>query len=71
MFYDEERAAMTLEERVWGYTGAAGMVQGFAVGYFVWDAYIMARYTHVFGIAMLVHGLACSLTFSLGFVSAQ
>jgi hypothetical protein len=69
MWIDEERAGMGLEERIWGYTGAAGMVQALAVGYFLWDAYIMARYTDVFGVAMLVHGVACSLTFSLGFVS--
>jgi hypothetical protein len=69
IYIDKERAQMVHSERIWGYTGAAGMVQALAVGYFLWDAYIMARYTHVFGIAMLVHGVACSLTFSLGFVS--
>lgn len=67
MVIDKERKAMSLEERVWGYTGAAGMVQGFAVGYFVWDTYIMVRYTQVFGQAMLAHGIACTITFSLGF----
>ena len=71
MYHDIERAAMNLEERIWGYTGAAGMVQGFAVGYFVWDTYIMILHTDVFGIAMLVHGVACTVTFSLGFVSMR
>jgi hypothetical protein len=69
MVVDKDRAAMSLEERIWGYTGAAGMVQAFAIGYFVWDTYIMARYTKVFGPAMLAHGLACTIVFSLGFVS--
>lgn len=67
---DTQRAAMSLPERIWGYTGAAGMVQAFAVGYFVWDTYIMVRYTRVFGAAMLAHGVACTIVFSLGFVSA-
>jgi hypothetical protein len=69
-FADGERAAMDLKERIWGYTGALGMVQALAVGYFVWDTFIMIIYADVFGPAMLVHGLACTLTFSLGFVSA-
>jgi hypothetical protein len=68
MNFDMERREMNLEERVWGYTGAAGMVQALAVGYFVWDTYIMARYTRIFGEAMLVHGISCTIAFSLGFV---
>ncbi|KAL9098129.1 MAG: hypothetical protein Q9163_006151, partial [Psora crenata] len=37
MWTDRERAHMAWEERVWGYTGAGGMIQGFAAGYFLWD----------------------------------
>ena len=30
MFNDEERKNMDWQQRIWGYTGAAGMIQGMA-----------------------------------------
>ena len=36
-------------ERVWGYTGASGMVQGFAAGYFLWDLVTSAGNLDVHG----------------------
>lgn len=60
---------MDLEERMWGYTGAAAMVQAFATGYFVFDLVVMVRYLDVFGTGMLMHALSCVITYTLGFVS--
>ncbi|KAI9714927.1 MAG: hypothetical protein M1812_006240 [Candelaria pacifica] len=37
LWVDEERTEMNWRGRVWGYTGAGGMIQGFAAGYFLWD----------------------------------
>lgn len=61
---------MDLEERMGGYTGAAGMVQAFALGYFVFDLGIMIWYRKVFGLGMLAHATACVITYTLGFVSS-
>lgn len=52
---DDERRNMTLEERLWGYTGAAGLVQALATGYFLFDLVVMIRYLDVFGLGMLAH----------------
>lgn len=38
-----------LEERVWGYTGATGMIQGFAAGYFLWDVMMSTLHVDVLG----------------------
>jgi len=61
---------MTWEERVWGYTGAAGMIQGFATGYFMWDLMITLQNMRLFGLGMLAHALSALIVFSFGFVSA-
>ena len=58
-------------ERVYGYTGAAGMVQGFAAGYFLWDLCVSAIHVSIFGWGMLAHAIAALIVFSLGFVSLQ
>jgi len=71
MWYDEERAGMGWEERVWGYTGADGMIQGFAAGYFLWDLWICAGNVGVFGWGLLAHAVAALIVFSLGFVSVH
>jgi len=67
MFTDEERKAMDWQERVWGYTGAAGMIQGFATGYFLWDLMITVQNVKLFGLGMLAHALSALLVFSFGF----
>lgn len=69
MFADEERSNMTAQERVHGYTGAAGMIQGLATGYFLWDLMITLQNLRVFGIGMLAHATSALLVFSFGFVS--
>ncbi|KAF7933485.1 uncharacterized protein EAE98_000445 [Botrytis deweyae] len=67
MFADEERSNMTAQERVHGYTGAAGMIQGLATGYFLWDLMITLQNLRVFGIGMLAHATSALLVFSFGF----
>lgn len=68
IFFDEERKHMDSEERVWGYTGASGLVQGLAAGYFLWDFVITAMNFSVFGIGTLAHAISALLVYSLGFV---
>jgi len=67
IFMDQERKNMNLEERIWGYTGAAGLVQALATGYFLLDLVVMVRYLKVFGLGMLAHASSCLLTYTLGF----
>ncbi|RDL34782.1 Uncharacterized protein BP5553_07910 [Venustampulla echinocandica] len=67
MAVDDERRGMNLEERMWGYTGAAGMVQALATGYFLFDLAVMIRHLDVFGLGMLAHASSCLLTYTLGF----
>ena len=69
MWKDEERWAMHWEGRVFGYTGADGMIQGFAAGYFLWDLVVCALNVSVFGWGLLAHAIAALAVFSLGFVS--
>lgn len=66
---DEERKHMDLEERIWGYTGALGMTQAFAAGYFVWDVKISAANVGILGWGSLAHAVSALLITSLGFVS--
>ena len=69
MRVDGERKTQEWEERVFGYTGAGGMIQGFAAGYFLWDLVICIRHLAVFGWGLLAHAVAALVVFSLGFVS--
>ena len=69
MIKDGERSAMQWESRVFGYTGAGGMIQGLAAGYFLWDLFICAFHVSVFGWGLLAHAIAALAVFSLGFVS--
>lgn len=66
---DEERKNMNLEERIWGYTGALGMTQAFAAGYFIWDVKISATNVGILGWGSLAHAVSALLITSLGFVS--
>jgi hypothetical protein len=68
MYNDEERWNMDWQQRVWGYTGAAGMIQGLAAGYFLWDLMITIRYLRSFGPGMLAHAASALTVFSFGFV---
>jgi hypothetical protein len=69
IIYDEERASLDFNGRVFGYTGSTGVVQGLATGYFLWDFYMCVRYVNIFGIGMLAHAISALAVFSLGFVS--
>lgn len=60
---------MNAEERVFGYTGAGGMVQGFACGYFLWDLVVSTINMGVFGYGLWAHAVAALWVFSFGFVS--
>lgn len=65
---DAERLDQTWQERIWGYTGAAGLVQAFGAGYFLWDVQVCVKNVEVLGVLDLLHavvGLAISI---LGFV---
>jgi hypothetical protein len=68
---DRDRAAMSWEEKVHGYTGASGLIQGFAAGYFVWDLAITLQNVRIFGLGMLAHAVSALFVFSLGFVSCH
>ena len=71
LWVDNERRSMGWQERVWGYTGAGGMIQGFAAGYFLWDLGICIKHLDVFGWGLLAHAVAALSVFSFGFVSAS
>lgn len=69
LWKDEERKNMNAEERIWGYTGAMGMTQAFAAGYFAWDTWASALYLEVTGPGALAHAVSALIITSLGFVS--
>lgn len=66
---DEERSQLSWQGRVFGYTGATGVVQALGAGYFMWDLYMCLRYFSIFGPGMLAHAISAISVFSLGFVS--
>lgn len=65
---DQERKNMNWNDRVWGYTGAAGMIQALATGYFLWDFLISLIHIKIFGPGLLAHAISALLVFSFGFV---
>ncbi|KAJ5514757.1 hypothetical protein N7463_004309 [Penicillium fimorum] len=67
MYFDEERSSMTSGERVFAYTGACGLIQALAVGYFVYDLIVSIVHVRMFGIGMLFHAVSALWVFSLGF----
>ncbi|OJD31285.1 uncharacterized protein BKCO1_5000018 [Diplodia corticola] len=66
-YVDNERAEMDWEGRVWGYTGASGLIVAFSCGYFVWDLWISLRYVKVFGLGLLAHAVSALSVYSFGF----
>jgi hypothetical protein len=68
MWNDDERRDMNSLGRVHGYTGAGGLIQAFAGGYFVWDLVITLQNLSIFGPGMLAHAVSALFVFSLGFV---
>jgi len=69
LWADDELCDMTATERVYGYTGASGLIQAFSGGYFLWDLVVTVQNVHIFGIGMLFHAICALCVFSLGFVS--
>ncbi|KAI1373592.1 DUF887-domain-containing protein [Hypoxylon crocopeplum] len=67
MFVDDERRNMDWQERIWGYTGAAAMIQALAAGYFLWDLIMTATHINIFGLGMLAHAVSALLVYSFGF----
>ncbi|KAJ5647653.1 hypothetical protein N7490_004025 [Penicillium lividum] len=67
MFVDDERNSMSPLERVFGYTGACGLIQALAVGYFIYDLIVSTVYVKMFGIGTLFHAISALWVFSLGF----
>ena len=68
IFRDRERKSFGAKERVWGYTGAGGMVQGFSAGYFLWDIVTSALRVDIHGIGALAHAASALSVALLGFV---
>lgn len=68
MYADKERAAMDWEQRIWAYTGASGMIQALACGYFVWDLGITLLNFDIFGFGLLAHAVSALVVYSFGFV---
>ena len=59
---------MDARSRVWGYTGATGMVQGFSAGYFLWDLLTGLLDVDVHGWGVVTHAASALAVSSLGFV---
>jgi hypothetical protein len=69
IFNDVQRGDVDWRGRIWGYSGAGGMVQGFAAGYFLWDLTVSLRYLKILGPGSLAHAFSALLVTCLGFVS--
>ena len=59
---------MDAQERLWGYTGASGLVQGFATGYFVWDLWTAVLDFDVHGAGTVMHAVCALAVSALGYV---
>ncbi len=69
MAVDEDWAAMNWKGRVWGYSGALGMLQALAAGYFLWDLVVSFAHRGAFGWGFVVHAFSALTVYMLGFVS--
>lgn len=65
---DRDRANGTWEERLWGYTGASGLVQGLGAGYFMWDVMVCIANFGTLGAPDLLHAVVALCISVLGFV---
>jgi hypothetical protein len=57
--------------RIWGYSGAAGLVQAMAAGYFLWDLWISTVYFSIHGPGSLAHAVSALTITMMGFVSIE
>lgn len=64
---DAERIGETWEDRLYGYSGGAGLVQAMATGYFIWDVMICIVNYSVLGALDLLHGIIAGSVAILGF----
>ena len=55
--------------RIWGYTGAGGMVQAFSAEYFLWDLMVSIVHLDVSGWSSLIHAICALVMVGFGFVS--
>lgn len=69
LLMDNERRTLDVQGRIWGYSGAAGMTQAFATGYFLWDAMVSIRHIDLLGWGSLAHAVSALAIVTLGFVS--
>ncbi|KAI9805084.1 MAG: hypothetical protein M1825_000918 [Sarcosagium campestre] len=67
IFSDVERGTQGWKGRIWGYTGAQGMVQGFAAGYFLWDVVVSTMHLNILGVGSLAHAVSALIVTCLGF----
>ncbi|MCJ1464318.1 hypothetical protein MMC07_002931 [Pseudocyphellaria aurata] len=67
IFMDSERMQMDAMQRVWGYTGATGMVQALSTGYFLWDLMTGILDWDVHGWGVVAHAASALAVSSLGF----
>ncbi|PVI07092.1 DUF887-domain-containing protein [Periconia macrospinosa] len=67
IFTDPQRKEMDWVGRLWGYSPASGMVQGFAAGYFLWDLQISIQYISVSGVSALLHAIGALSITCIGF----
>jgi len=58
---------MGWEARLWDYSGAGGLVQAFAAGYFLWDVVVSLQYFKVLGPGSLAHAISALLITCVGF----
>lgn len=69
LWKDEERWRMDWKGRIWGYTGAGGLVQAFAMGYFLWDVMVSIVHLKALGLSSLIHAICALAVVGIGFVS--
>lgn len=67
IFTDEERKHENASERVYGYTGACGLITALATGYFLFDLMMCVLHFKVFGVGMFFHAVSALWVFSFGF----
>ncbi|OQO06479.1 hypothetical protein B0A48_08262 [Cryoendolithus antarcticus] len=64
---DPTRVGSTWETRLWGYSPAAGKVQAWAAGYFLWDILISTRWVDMYGPTAVMHAVAAFVVTMIGF----
>lgn len=68
LYADQGRLNETWEQRLWGYTGAGGLVQALSAGYFLWDVQVCFTNFANLGVLDLLHAIVALCVSVLGFV---